>query len=156
MSEKNKEWFCFDFLTEFVLPFFLVWSIYLLAWYLFFTYFLTNFVSCVCFFFFFFFPLLCIRFSFLLAFTLAVESPKRQCLREEQQNVKPDTPAIRGIHSRQTDLTSCKTSNSGMSLTFGFSLSLILFLSYSFILQLFGIVLSIAKNKSETNFCLLW
>lgn len=40
------------------------------------------------------------------------DSPKRQCLREEEQAIKPDTPAIRSVRSRQTDLTSSKSFNS--------------------------------------------
>ncbi|XP_059140826.1 anillin-like isoform X2 [Physella acuta] len=33
------------------------------------------------------------------------ESPKRQCFRDVEQTLKPDTPAIQGVHSRAKDLS---------------------------------------------------
>ncbi|XP_052822337.1 anillin [Octopus bimaculoides] len=42
------------------------------------------------------------------------DSPKRQCLRSAEQNIKPDTPAIRGVQSRRNDLTTlCLSSDDG-------------------------------------------
>lgn len=74
--------------------------------------------------------LVCFASSFSACFTLAVDSPKRQCLREEEQAIKPDTPAIRSVRSRQTDLTSSKSFNSGKSL---------IFLFYFFIFPFFAV-----------------
>ena len=37
---------------------------------------------------------------------VVLDSPKRQCVRESEQQVKPDTPAIPSVRSRLQDLAS--------------------------------------------------
>ncbi|GAB1597531.1 anillin-like [Argonauta hians] len=42
------------------------------------------------------------------------DSPKRQCLRSAERNIKPDTPAIRGVPARRNELTNvCLSSDDG-------------------------------------------
>ena len=47
---------------------------------------------------------------------LNLDSPKRTCLREEEQNIKADTPAIIGVKSRVHLLS---TEHKGMDITEG-------------------------------------
>lgn len=70
---------------------------------------------------------------------LSPESPKRQCFRDVEQTLKPDTPAIQGVQSRAKDLSHLltKDNNEGRigQIARFFVRPNIFFLNHCFLLQ---------------------